>query len=340
MKKIIFLCVVCSVLLMCACQPLNNAISGDMEPIVSKTNPSASATDPTVWEDLEPKHFVLISEKYFTSNGVLYDENIYTYDDYGRMTSWKHGVYGRDEKDNQLMSFVEKYAYNEEGYLSEIDTDVRYRSDVTYEYEYNTDGTVRSYTVTNAEKPTPRYFEYDRGLISRVYYLDQDGNEKQIRAFTYDDHGRLKLLFGKHVQLATTTFYYDEQGRISEIWGSEIVYFYYENDLLVRMAMADGRRWDFTYKNGRISGISFASDEIDAQVGPFAPKTYELDQYGNIIKIQYASGSRYEYEYQELETEPISDSLRYTYFGKLNEVLWEGHYYWDPISYALPHIQF
>lgn len=330
MKKILIIFTFVMLLCLCACASSGVQSSMDSPPIGEMTDPTQGHSEPT--QERPMKHFLLTEEMRYDSKGAPYYKNTYTYDDHGRMITRNHILFAY--ADHPEVSFTETYSYNEQGFLIGLQTDEEDSFNLSYQYNYNNDGTVSSYTCIADHGEFTYYLSYEDGRLTRVHTLDDMGNEKQKFAFEYDQNGNLTNFVGEEFAVVTIT--YDDQNRVSKLFGEQTRQYQYEQKRISSVENPEGMRWSFGYTDEILSSIIFMS-EINVEFGEFAAKTYELDSNGKIVKIQYDNGGWFEYQYQETDVE--MNDLRYSYFNMLNEPLWAGDYYRNPVWYVLPKVE-
>lgn len=275
-----------------------------------------------------PRTIQLMKEEMrYTSDGLPYYKNTYTYDSSGRMLTRDHILYPVDglmEND-----YTETFSYNDHGHLISFVTTEEHELSVYYTYTYNDDGSVASYSVSNDPDGSGMKYNLDyddAGRFLRLYTMDESGNQEDRYSCTYDSAGRV-------TKIAGATFEYDNQGRMVKCFGAGWIEYQYDDEKIIsENRTTDLMHWTYSYSDGVLNGIVLESG-VDAKYGEFAARSYSLNEHGKIVKVQYDNGGWIEYTYEERTG---SDELKYTYWNVLNEPLGIREAYHDIMAYVLP----
>lgn len=318
MKKFLAIIIAGAMLFLCGCSSRKTS------------NPTNSSTpeDTSSSEKVPKKVFLLTDEMRYTAKGEPWYKNTYTYDDAGRMTSHNYVRFAYDDTDE--FSYTQEYSYNEKGYLCAFNMYGDESGSFQCQYSYSSDGKVYS-----ASFGTYRilYFYDDEGRVVRVTDQKGDGTTRELYSCTYDESGRVLTVVKDGIPYGFT---YDDMGRIVKAIGHNWVSYAYEQNGVVRKTINDGiLEWQCVYTNGLLSEIIMETDSLQ-QYGETAPRSYILDEYGKITRIQYDSGGRIEYHYKELDVTRDENDLRYVYFNELNQPMRVEDYYLDVMSFVLP----
>ena len=292
--------------------------------LTSPTSPAAPDEDRII-----ESQYLLKEEIKYDSSGSPHYKNVYTYDNEGRLISRDFIRYAYEDADEY--SYTENFSYNEKGHLiSSVTTDWAGVSNY-YEYTYNQDGSVSSYSIKNEKQEVTgtHYFEYDTsGRFVRKYYRDKNGAEQNIFSCEYDAVGRIVKCDNRPGQ---ATYSYDQQGRMVKCFADGFVEYQYDGDLMISESRSTGdMKWTYSYVDGRLNAITMDTS-MAADYGEFAKRKYEINEQGLIDVVRYDNGGWIEYSYEKVNS---TEGRRY--WNTLNEPLGLESAYQDVKAFVLP----
>lgn len=249
----------------------------------------------------------------YFSDGSPNTRTTYTYDEKGRVAVRDHVNYFSD-------SFSQKTTYYRE--YNDLVTRIHHEDpmeqyDTTFSYEFNDNGTIASMRCTSFGTSITNYaFEYDslgRLSVTTLTFSSHKG-EQHCYCF-YDADGRLYKFTSPYSSTSQVdnTLTYDDQGRLTSLRCASLQvinrdYTYDENgNLTAKQAV----NWTdpsliYTYTDGVLTSIEYV---IDPRCSTLKPKTYTLDEFGNVIRIATEDGKCTEYTYERMEL-PEEDARR------------------------------
>lgn len=293
------------------------------------------------------KRVYLITEvsNYYSDDG-LKEQYTFTYDELGQLVTNEYKS-ARNPSSDQKST----YSRNEYGFLTTITTE-SYRigsscehgydqfSVINYHnYTFDDAGRLTGYDITSDGSTSPATFEYDTlgrliqckmGVYTHFVY-DADGNLSKILTpdnsatnlhdviFTYDSQGRVASS-SHYNQFAsfktgTTTYEYDDQGH------------------LVRETNLNSHDLRYTWENGVLTAI----DCMNAVPDDNEPCDFQLDEFGNVLRITYENGKWTQFKYlaADLPDEYADRALAYHQIVAPRNIL--VNYSDDIIQYLLPY---
>lgn len=269
--------------------------------------------------------YVVVSKSRYGRDGSLNQYTTYEYDDCARLIS-KEIDYGEVEEvwDDELGIYVQisgepggdpayvyEYEYDEYGNLIRREPNAGGTFEV--EYEYDEDGRFVSYQIEGSSEEYICEYDEDGNLLSaRTNYGDY--RVELGHTFTYDSQGRLKsetqyrrdctILCEYHYDgdLLSSVDYY----QAPTIPDADFEFLYsieyeYDEDGRLEERSSENFLYSYSYdKNGYLETVEIYSEEQDT----LQEWEYTCDEYGNITCVEYSTGERVEWEYEEMTVTP------------------------------------
>jgi beta-lactamase regulating signal transducer with metallopeptidase domain len=247
--------------------------------------------------------YLLTEINRFASDGELYDTITYTYNDLGQVIEKNCINYFSD-------SFSQKttYTLNQHGHITYQQSVSSFGVDSSsYSYVYNDDGTISSYRYTDGMRYVDSSYEYDHlgRLIHNTKKYSYHKGVDHNYCF-YDADGRLyKVIRQLTSSTSTHYFFYDNQGRLSRYQCEggtidDVSFEYDSNGNLIRKSHFSLLQADkiYSYTQGVLSNIEHVIDPLNAAE---IPRSYTLDDHGNMTRIQWSNGKHTDYKYTAVE---------------------------------------